>query len=116
MKTQKGSAEKATRDIRRATSQQYSAKENTRILLEGQRGEASIAEQCSTEGTNKNLYNCWSKEFLDADKKRLPRESVLDASAEAVKGLRHEATKLTIVKKPPSYPATTRSARPNARG
>ena len=68
---QKESAEKAIRDIRRATRRQYSAEEKILIVLEGLRGEGSIAELCRKESTNQNLYYRWSKEFLEADKKRL---------------------------------------------
>jgi transposase len=64
MTKKKDSAEKAIRDIRRATRRQYSAEEKIRIVLEGLRGESSIAELCRKEGINQNLYYRWSKEFL----------------------------------------------------
>src|SRR5262245_64734292 len=60
------SAEKTVRDIRRATRRHHSAKEKIRIVLEGLRGEDSIAELCRKEGINQNLYYRWSKEFLVA--------------------------------------------------
>src|SRR6266481_7721544 len=66
------SAEKTVRDIRRATRRHHSAEEKIRIVLEGLRGEHSIAELCRKEGINQNLYYRWSKEFLEAGKKRLP--------------------------------------------
>ena len=72
MTKQKDSAEKAIRDIRRVTRRQYSAEEKIRIVLEGLRGESSIAELCRKEGINQNLYFRWSKEFLEAGKKRVP--------------------------------------------
>src|SRR5215471_17357209 len=59
------SAEKTVRDIRRATRRHHSAEEKIRIVLEGLRGEDSIAELCRKEGINQNLYYRWSKEFLD---------------------------------------------------
>src|ERR1700747_378669 len=65
------SAEKTVRDIRRATRRHHSAEEKSRIVLEGLRGEDSIAELCRKEGINQNLYYRWSKEFLEAGKKRL---------------------------------------------
>ena len=65
MTKKKESAEKAIRDIRRATRRQYSAEEKIRIVLEGLGGEDSIAELCRTEGINQNLYYRWSQEFLD---------------------------------------------------
>ena len=73
MAKKKESAEKAIRDIRRATRRQYSAEEKIRIVLEGLGGEDSIAELCRTEGINQNLYCRWSQEFLEAGKKRWPR-------------------------------------------
>ena len=66
------SAEKTVRDIRRATRRQYSAEEKIRIVLEGLRGEASIAELCRKEGIAQSMYYGWSKEFLEAGKRRLP--------------------------------------------
>jgi transposase-like protein len=59
------SAEKTVRDIRRATGRQYSAEEKIRIVLEGLRGEASIAERCRKEGIAQSMYYGWSKEFLE---------------------------------------------------
>ena len=63
------SAEKTVRDIRRATRRHHSAEDKIRIVLEGLRGEDSIAELCRKEGINQNLYYRWSKEFLEAGKK-----------------------------------------------
>ena len=60
------SAEKTVRDIRRATRRHHSAEEKIRIVLEGLRGEDSIAELCRKERINQNLYYRWSKEFLEA--------------------------------------------------
>ena len=65
------SAEKTVRDIRRATRRHHSAEDKIRIVLEGLRGEDSIAELCRKEAINQNLYYRWSKEFLEAGKKRL---------------------------------------------
>jgi transposase len=86
--------EKAIRDIRRATRRQYSAEEKIRIVLEGLRGESSIAELCRKEGINQNLYYRWSKEFLEAGKKRLAGDTARQANSDEVKELRHEATQL----------------------
>ncbi len=61
------SAEKTVRDIRRATRRHHSAEEKIRIVLEGLRGEDSIAELCRKERINQNLYYRWSKEFLEAE-------------------------------------------------
>src|SRR5215510_892993 len=72
------SAEKTVRDIRRATRRHHSAEEKIRIVLEGLRGEDSIAGLCRKEGINQNLYYRWSKEFLEAGKKRLAHGRGLD--------------------------------------
>ena len=94
MTKKKDSAEKAIRDIRRATRRQYSAEEKIRIVLEGLRGESSIAELCRKEDINQNLYYRWSKEFLEAGKKRLAGDTAREASNYEVKGLRREAAQL----------------------
>ena len=70
--TDKRSAEKTVRDIRRATRRHYSAEEKIRVVLEGLRGEDSIAELCRREGINSNVYYRWSKEFLEAGKNAYP--------------------------------------------
>ncbi len=94
MMTRKRSAEKTVRDIRRATRRHYSAEEKIRIVLEGLRGEDSIAELCRREGINSNIYYRWSKEFLEAGKKRLSGDTAREATSDEVKQLRCEATAL----------------------
>jgi len=74
-------AEKAIRDIRRATRRRYSAEEKIRILLEGLLGEDSIVEPCCKEGINQNLYYSWSKEFLEAGKKSLAGDTAREATS-----------------------------------
>ena len=93
----KATAEKVVRDIRRATRKQYSAEEKIRIVLDGLRGEDSIAELCRRGGINQNLYYRWSKEFLEAGKKRLAGDTAREATSEEVKGLRREAVELKEV-------------------
>lgn len=93
-KSNKRSAEQTVRDIRRATKRKYSSEEKIRIVLEGLRGEDSIAALCRKEGINQNLYYRWSKEFLEAGKKRLAGDTVREASSEEVKGLRSESLAL----------------------
>src|SRR3974390_2631623 len=85
---EKQPAEDAIRDIRRATRRHFSAEEKIRIVLEGLRGEESIAELCRKEGINQNLYYKWSKDFLEAGKKRLAGDVVREATSEEVKALR----------------------------
>jgi transposase len=87
-------AEKVVRDIRRATRRQYSAEEKVRIVIAGLRGEDGIAELCRKEGINQNLYHRWSREFLEAGKKRLAGDAAREAASDEVKGLRTEARQL----------------------
>ena len=75
-------------DIRRKTSKQYSAEEKIRIVLSGLRGEDSIAELCRREGIAESLYYSWSKEFLEAGKKRLSGNTARQASSGEVKDRR----------------------------
>jgi transposase len=91
---QNRSVEKTVRDIRRATRSQYSAEEKIRIVLEGLRGEESIAELCRREGINTNIYYRWSKEFLEAGKKRLAGDTTREATSDEVKNLRGETRAL----------------------
>ena len=93
----KDSAEKVVKEIRRATRKQYSAEEKIRIVLEGLRGEDSIAEICRREGIAQNLYYRWSKDFLEAGKKRLAGDTARAATSDKVKDLRREATALKEV-------------------
>jgi len=93
-KSKKGSAEKTVRDIRRATRRNYSPEEKIRIVLEGLRGEESVAALCRKEGINQNLYYRWSKDFLEAGKKRLAGDTVREATSDEVKGLRGESQAL----------------------
>jgi transposase len=90
-------AERVVQDIRRATRKHYSAEEKIRIVLEGLRGEDSIAELCRREGISQNLYYRWSKEFLEAGKKRLAGDTAREATSEEVRSLRREALALKEV-------------------
>ena len=83
-------AEQHVREIRRATRKKYSSEEKIRIVLAGLRGEHSIAELCRVEGIAESLYYAWSKEFLEAGKKRLAGDTERQASSGEVKGLRRE--------------------------
>ena len=90
-------AEQVVSDIRRATRRQFSAEEKIRIVLQGLRGEDSIAELCRREGISQNLYYRWSKEFLEAGKKRLAGDTAREATSDEVKTLRREAGALKEV-------------------
>src|SRR3954449_10423358 len=87
-------AEQVVKDIRRATRRQFSAEEKIRIVLEGVRGEESIAELCRREGIASSMYYGWSKEFLDAGKRRLAGDTARAATSDEVKELRREAPAL----------------------
>jgi transposase len=90
-------AERTIKDIRRRTRKQYSAEEKIRIVLAGLRGEDSIAELCRQEGIAQGLYYSWSKEFLEAGKKRLAGDTARAANSGEVKDLRREARDLKEV-------------------
>ena len=90
-------AEQVVREIRRVTRRQFSAEEKIRIVLSGLRGEDSIAELCRREGIVQNLYYRWSKEFLEAGKKRLAGDTARAATSDEVKELRREASALKEV-------------------
>ena len=95
--TGKAPAEQVIKDIRRATRKQYSAEEKIRIVLKGLRGEESIAALCRREGIAESLYYTWSKEFLEAGKKRLAGDTARAATSDEVKVLRKEARDLKEV-------------------
>jgi transposase len=93
----KPSAEAAVRDIRRKTRRKFSAEEKIRIVLEGLRGEQSVSELCRREGIAATLYYRWSKDFLEAGKKRLAGDVVREATSTEVKDLRAENSQLKEV-------------------
>lgn len=78
------------KDIQRQNRKQYSAEEKIRIVLEGLRGESSVAEICRREGLNTNIYYRWSKEFLEAGKKRLMGDTLREATAGEVQTMKTE--------------------------
>ena len=90
----KAPAEATLKDIRRATRRQFSAEEKIRVVLEGLRGEDSIAALCRREGIAESLYYSWSKEFLEAGKRRLAGDTARAATTDEVKALRQEARAL----------------------
>ncbi len=93
----KPSSEKVIKDIRRITRKQYGAEEKIRIVLDGLRGEESIAALCRREGIAESLYYNWSKEFLEAGKKRLAGDTARAATTDEVKVLRRETRDLKEV-------------------
>ncbi len=88
----KDEADRTVRNIKRATRRKFNAEEKIRIVLAGLRGEDSIAELCRHEGIHQNLYYRWSRDFLEAGKKRLSGDTQREASTSEVKVLRNENT------------------------
>ena len=90
-------AERTIKDIRRQTRRRFSAEDKIRIVLSGLKGEDSIAELCRQEGIAQSQYYSWSKEFLEAGKKRLAGDTTREANTGEVQGLRKEARDLKEV-------------------
>ena len=93
----KTAADKVVKGIRRKTLRHYSAEEKIRVVLAGLRGEESIASLCRQEGISESLYYSWSKEFLEAGKKRLAGDTARQATSPEVKDLRSESAALKEV-------------------
>ena len=87
-------SEKVVKAIRRRTRRKYSTEEKIRIVLEGLRGEESIAELCRREGLNTNVYYRWSKEFLEAGKQRLAGDTKREATSDEVTDIKKENDQL----------------------
>jgi len=90
-------SERLVKNIRRATRKHYSAEEKIRVVLDGLRGESSIAELCRREGIAEGLYYSWSKEFLESGKRRLAGDPARAATSSEVTDLRREARTLKEV-------------------
>ena len=90
----KSTAELVIKDIRRKTRRHFSAEDKIRIVLDGLRGDDSIAELCRREGIAQSLYYTWSKEFMEAGKRRLAGDTARAATSDEVKVLRREARDL----------------------
>ena len=90
-------ADRVVKDTRRQTRRRFSSEEKIRIVLAGLRGEDSIAELCRQEGIAQRQYYSWSKEFMEAGKKRLAGDTIREANTDEVKGLRKEARDLKEV-------------------
>ncbi len=90
----KSASEKKIREIKRRTRRKYSAEEKIRIVLDGLRGEDSIAALCRREGIQPNLYYKWSKEFMEAGKRRLQGDTIREANSSEVSDMRRESSQL----------------------
>jgi transposase len=93
-KTKKTTAASTVRNIRRNSRKKYSGEEKIRIVLEGLRGEDTVAELCRREGISESVYYRWSKEFLEAGKQRLVGNTKRQATSDDVAGLRRENEQL----------------------
>ncbi len=92
--SRKSDPESVVREIHRKTRRRYSTEEKIRIVLEGLKGEESISELCRREGMSPNLYYNWSKEFLEAGRRRLSGNTKREASSSEVTDLRKENNQL----------------------
>ena len=92
-----GLADKHVKEIKRKTRRQFSAEEKIRIVLDGLRGESSISKLCRREGIAESLYYNWSKDFMEAGKKRLAGDTTRQATSNEVTGLKREARDLKEV-------------------
>ena len=88
------SSESVVREMKRRTRKKYNSEEKIRIVLEGMRGEESIAAICRREGISPNLYYRWSKDFFEAGKKRLSGDTIREANSNEVTDLRSENDQL----------------------
>lgn len=91
------SAESVIKDIKRQTRRKFSSEEKIRIVLEGLKGEESVSEICRREGIAPALYYRWSKDFIEAGKRRLNGDTVREANTDEVSCLRKENTDLKEV-------------------
>jgi transposase len=94
---QRSPSERLVKDIRRATRKHYAAEDKIRVVLDGLRGEDSIAALCRREGIAESMYYSWSKEFLEAGRRRLAGDTARAATTDEVKDLRQEARALKEV-------------------
>ena len=95
--TKKKTSESLIRDIKRKTRRKFSSEEKIRIVIDGLRGETSIAELCRREGIAQNLYYRWSKAFMESGKKRLSGDTMREANTSEVQDLRKENAQLKEV-------------------
>ncbi len=95
--TRKKSSESLVRDIKRKTRRKFSSEEKIRIVIDGLRGEISIAELCRREGIAQNLYYRWSKDFMESGKQRLNGDTMREANTSEVRTLKQENAQLKEV-------------------
>ena len=86
--------ESVVKEIKRNTRRKFNSEEKIRIILEGLRGEDSIANICRKEGIVPGIYYKWSKAFLEAGKRQLNGDTIREASSNEVSDLRDENEQL----------------------
>jgi len=86
--------ESVVKEIKRNTRRKFNSEEKIRIILEGLRGEDSIANICRKEGIVPSIYYKWSKAFLEAGKRQLSGDTLREASSNEVSDLRNENEQL----------------------
>ena len=97
MAEKKEKAETTVRRIRRKTRKKYSAEDKIRIVIEGLRGDMSVAELCRKEGISQSLYYKWSKDFLEAGKQRLAGNTTRQADSSEVQEMRRESEQMKLL-------------------
>jgi len=97
MAEKKEKAETTVRRIRRKTRKKYSAEDKIRIVIEGLRGDMSVAELCRKEGISQSLYYKWCKEFLEAGKQRLAGNTTRQADSSEVQEMRQESEQMKLL-------------------
>jgi transposase len=97
MAKKKSSAEGTVRNIRRNSRKRYNTEDKIRIVVEGLRGETTVAELCRREGISQSLYYKWSKEFLEAGKSRLAGNTKREAGSSEVQEMREELDQLKLL-------------------
>jgi transposase len=90
VKKKKGSPESVVREIKRRTRRKFTSEEKIRIVLEGLKGEESIADLCRREGIHPKMYYSWSKSFLEGGKRRLSGDTAREATSQDVTDLKSE--------------------------
>ena len=78
------------RQVRAASRRKYTPEEKTRIVLEGFREEVAVSDLCRREGIRPGTFYAWTKEFMEAGKERLTRDSIRDATRQEIESLKRE--------------------------
>ena len=80
--------------VRVASRRKYTPEEKVRIVLEGFRREVVVNELCRREGIKPGAYYAWTKDFMEAGKEQLTRDTIRDATRQEIEGLKRDNTEL----------------------